>query len=94
MVKREKTIIKEEWVCDYIRERGAVDILNVEFVDQYIREFNPPHVSQPYGANTCKELNRLLSRMYKSGVLNRCAVGVSGGIGFPKWVYCYDLRFR
>lgn len=85
---------KQEWVIEYLREhKEGVDILNQDFVDKYIEKFNPKYAVQPYGANTCKQLNRLLSDMYHCNMLNRWVVGLSGiGMGFPKWVYVYTLK--
>ena len=62
-------------------------------MDAYIAKFNPKHIVMPWGANKCSELSRLLSSLYNQGILKRNTVGIpySVGVGFPKWVYCYEL---
>lgn len=83
---------KEQWILNYIRVHDAVDMLNSEFVDAYIDKFNPKVSYTNFGANKVTELSRILSSLYKTGLLKRSAVGLSGlcGIGFPKWVYVYS----
>ncbi|HHX71231.1 MAG TPA: hypothetical protein GX708_24695 [Gallicola sp.] len=82
---------KQEWLLKYIKKNRYVDVLNMEFVDSFILEFNPKHEVMPYGANRCKELGRLLSSLYNQGILDRQAQGISEGEGFPKYVYVYKL---
>lgn len=86
--------LKQDWVKIYLSEEdGRVDVLNVLFVDKYIKKFNPKHYIMPFGANKCREIGRLLSEMYKKGMLERCRVGLHRmERGFPKWVYSYSLR--
>ena len=82
---------------EYLKKRkrpyNNVDVLNRYFVDDYITAFTPPHIIQPFGANTCRDLGRQLSSLYKSGHLKRSRIGLSQmEPGFPKWVYCYELN--
>lgn len=85
---------KKNWLMDYILKNGPVDILNEKFVDQYVDKFNAKHKVQMYGANKCPELSRNLSTLFKEGILTRSTIGVPDlwGMGFPKWVYVYDLH--
>jgi len=89
---------KEEWIINYIQELGhikVVDVLDEKFVNSYIDKFNPRYEVRMIGANKCKELSRLLSGMYKKGLLLRYGMGLKGGAwqdGFPKWVYCYEVN--
>jgi hypothetical protein len=82
---------KHEWIYNYAKINGHIDILNSDFVDDYIKKFNPVYKIQPYGANSCKELGRVLSSMYKNGLLNRFVMGIPYMVGFPRWVYCYEV---
>lgn len=92
MNKREK----QEWILKYIKNSdiGHVDIFDLEFVEQYIKECNPKKVVyQPYGANTVPELGKYLSEMYHGNLLDRCTIGLTQCYsGFPKWCYSYYLR--
>lgn len=92
MNKREK----QEWILKYIKNSviGHVDIFDLEFVEQYIKECNPQKVIyQPYGANTVPELGKHLSEMYHGNLLDRCTIGLTQCYsGFPKWCYSYYLR--
>lgn len=88
---------KEQWIIDYISnlERvQVVDILDEDFVNAFIKKFNPKYEVTLIGAYRCKELSLLLGKMYKKCLLNRCVIGLRGGAwqdGFPKWVYSYSL---
>lgn len=84
---------KEQWIIDYINKEPtkSVDMLHMHFVDDYINKFNPKYKVTCFGANNCKELSTLLSSMHKKGILSRFTMGIKGGEGFPKWIYCYKL---
>lgn len=72
----------------------CADVLNSDFVDDYIEATKARHAVQPYGAATCPQLGRDLSAMKRAGVLKRHRVGLQGmgGMGFPRWVWSYELR--
>ncbi|PYE51511.1 hypothetical protein HUB98_05800 [Paenibacillus barcinonensis] len=92
-MKKKGTIIKEEWIKDYVEKNGPVNILDVKFVDAYIDEFNPKHAIQPFGANKCKELGKMLSTLYNDNILNRSRISIHGlGYDYPNWVYVYEAR--
>ena len=85
---------KLNWIKDYMKTvQNHVDILNREFSDAYIAKFNPPHLIQPFGANTCPELGKMLALGFKNGMFIRNSVGIQAGYwGMPKWVYVYHLK--
>ena len=98
MNKREK----KEWLIKYLdnpanqRTIGAgVDILNYDFVLDYLEGVGLQKSKwsfQPYGAHKVPELSRILSEMFKEGVLTRGRAGIRCGYaGMPKWVYIYNL---
>jgi len=85
---------KQAWVMEYVQRHGHVDVLNVHFVDAYIERFTPRKVIyQPYGAHKVPEIGRLLSNMFRANMLDRFPMGLQYlcGMGFPRWVYCYNL---
>lgn len=85
-----------EWIIAYIETKsdiGYVDILNSDFVMEYINKFEMGFVITMYGAYKCKQLGQDLSYMNKAGLLSRSTIGISnpqmGVTGFPRWVYVY-----
>ena len=85
---------KLNWVIDYMKSISEyVDVMNADFVDEYIREFNPRHKVTNYGANKCQEIGRILKKGYDLGLFERKSVGIPLILsGFPKWVYVYKLK--
>lgn len=79
---------------DYIAQNGQVDILVVDFVDEYLKQFNPKFKPTNWGAHKCPEIARYLSLCYKSNLLNRArlSLGYNWQPGFPKWVFVYYLK--
>ena len=91
--KPKKIEIQLDWLrewCEY-NDTNVFDIMNVKFVNDYINHFNPRHIFQIVGPHKCKNLGRFLSKAYKLGILKRGRVGISMGIGYPKWVFCYSF---
>lgn len=84
---------KIEWIKEYIHSSGShVDILNRAFVDAYTARFDVQYRIQPFGANSCPDLGRVLALGYNMGEFQRSTIGLSRmEAGFPKWVYIYDL---
>jgi len=84
---------KQKWILEWMHNNeDTVNIYNQKFVDDYIKEFNPKHAVQPYGASSCPELGRKLSDLYKKYYLLRGKIGLSEMyVGFAKWVYVYEL---
>jgi hypothetical protein len=87
-------------VLRYLRapiELGAhsisVDVLDSDFVDYFIGATKSPHSVQPFGANKCPLLGSVLARMAREGSLTRTRAGVQNmaGMGFPTWVWLYEL---
>lgn len=92
---------KEQWIIDYISNKANfkfVDMLDSDFVYDYVEKFDIKFEDN-FGAPKCKELSKLLSSMYKKGLLNRFPHGVRSGFNqdhenykAPKWVYSYELK--
>jgi hypothetical protein len=82
------------WLRDRVEAYQFVDILNSDFVWEYIEKFGFASHACTIGAPVCKQLNRDLAKMAKLGYLKRTPTGISDGNwqpGFPKWVYSYQL---
>lgn len=87
--------VKLDWMIDWMKENKRADVMNTKLVDEYEEKFKPKVDVMIYGANRCKDLGRTLSYGYKIGLLKRYPVGLTNGawnVGFPKWVYIYELR--
>jgi hypothetical protein len=89
---------RHSWIKAYLRARpkhdAQVDVLNAQFVHEYILATKAPFAWMAYGAHKCPQLGRDLSAMYKAGELGRAYVGMGPGSrnqGFPSWVYVYEL---
>lgn len=91
---------RHEWIREYMQARNdrastgfTVDVLDTNFVCDYIDATNAPCAIMPYGAPKCSQLGRDLSEMHAAGILTRYATGLQGmaGMGFPRWVYVYRL---
>lgn len=89
---------KEIWVIEYLKSKKSlkfVDILDEDFVIEYIDKFGAKFDNRTIGSPYCSELSKLLSIMYKKGLLYRYPHGVRSGLcqdgNFPKWVYSYEL---
>ena len=83
---------KERWIIDNVPAWGT-DILNSDFVQSFLNAFSPPFRETNWGARKCPSLGRLLSRMYKKGILTRgiIGLGLNWQPGFPRWVYVYQV---
>ncbi len=70
-----------------------VDVLNSDFVDDYLEATGAAFSPMMYGAHRCKQLGKDLAGLYKLGKLRRHTTGIEGlaGMGFPRWVYAYYL---
>lgn len=86
---------KQKWILKWINdcEISSVDIYNQQFIDDYIKQFKPKYVVQPFGANHVPEVGRLLSSMYKKYYLLRSKIGLKNmEVGYAKWVYSYYVE--
>lgn len=84
---------KIAFIVDYLKENKYIDILNSDFVDSYIEEFNVSYKPTFYGAYKCKDIGNTLRYGYNKGVFNRSISGLTGlPWGFPRWVYVYSLK--
>lgn len=92
---------RHAWIIQHLKNDPSakhtplqVDVLDREFVDNYVEATEAPWKVMPFGANECRLLGRDLAEMFRNGKLKRHTVGISDGLchqGFPKWVYCYQL---
>jgi len=98
-MKRYSVDEKIQWIVEYIKDpykfaESRVDILNRDFVEEYINKFHPVYKPTMYGADKCRDLSRVLKIGYDRGIFDRKTCGVQGmwGLGFPKWVYSYNIK--
>lgn len=89
-----------DWIESYMRKFAAVggpllsvDVLDSDFVDEYVAATGARSILQFYGADKCPQLGRDLSAMFKAKRLKRHATGLwnMAGMGFPRWAYVYSL---
>ena len=82
-----------DWIVKYCVEvEDRVDVLNRAFVSAYVDATGAACIYQPYGADSCPQLGRDLSKCYARKLLVRGRVGLTAmESGFPKWVYVYRL---
>ncbi len=95
-MRRMKPDARYCWVITYMEAFTydvSVDILNSDFVNDYVDATGARVAHQPYGAPKCPQLARDLLAMKKAYRLKRSRVGVEGmgGMGFPTWVWSYRL---
>lgn len=84
-------LLQLEWIQKYIERKGPVDVMNRQFVDDYLSTFDVGFIATPYGADRCPRLGRILSEGYKKGLFNRRVAGLwAHEWGFPNWVYVYQ----
>jgi len=86
---------KIEWILEYMEEHKYVSSVDTDFVNSFVDKFNPKIRIMNWGANKCRELNRLLAFGYKQGKFSRRAtgLGINWMYGFPKWVYVYSKGY-
>ena len=83
------------WLAKYIMEKGYnnVDILDKEFVIEYVAKFNFKFYDVAYGAPKCPQLSKDLSKMAKIGYLKRRKTAITMPLqGMPKWAYVYSIN--
>lgn len=82
-----------DWIVDYIRDNGAVSIIDDQFVYGYIKRFDAYFVAR-YATPKCPQLNKDLSDLYQERKLSRETIGTPSRLilrEYPKWVYLYNL---
>ena len=90
--KEAKMNERMEWVVEYAKKHGPVDILNTTFAEAYINKFHPKFMVQPYGAPSVVGLGRVLSKAYHCAMMQRSCMGLHAHErGFPNWVYVYEV---
>ncbi|AXQ68945.1 hypothetical protein HOU00_gp180 [Caulobacter phage CcrPW] len=87
---------RHKWLLDYIAAlppQETVDVCSADFVNDYLDATKASAYIQPYGAHRCPSLGRDLSALYKQRRLKRerSSIEGMGGMGFPTWVWCYQL---
>lgn len=85
---------RHQWLLNWIKNYGEpVDVLNKTFVDQYVSATEAKYRIKMYGANYCPQLGRDLLLMTKNRLLKRHRTGIEGfgSMGFPKWVWSYEI---
>lgn len=83
---------RDAFLLQYFKQHEHANLLDQQFIDEYIAQTDAPFIPQPFGAHTCRQAGKDLSRLYKSGILRRSAIGIAGAEpGFPKWIYVYQL---
>lgn len=90
-----KPVDRYKWLKEYISQKPyGVDILDAEFVQEYINATNAQYRVTIYGAFKCAQLGRDLAAMHHDYVLKRNRVGIEGmgGMGFPTWVWNYQVH--
>ena len=87
---------RQSWILSHLESLSAyshVDVLNEQFVNEYVTRFKPAHRITMFGAYKCRQLGKDLAGMFKAGLLDRSVIGLSSTPteDWPKWVYCYSL---
>ena len=86
---------RREWLLNYIKDSpfSGVDILQSDFVDEYIRATSAAYTTTCWGAYKCRQLGVDLSAMAKLGLLRRSRLGLRNNWqpGFPRWVWVYEV---
>lgn len=88
-----------DWIVAYIEKRAqyhasfTVDVLNSDFVEDYVEATGAKCKLMFYGANKCATLGADLSYLHSQKRLARHTTGIEGlaGMGFPRWVFSYGL---
>jgi hypothetical protein len=72
MLVMKRVTDKEQWLLDQARASNFnLDVLNREFTDAYIEQFDPKVQHVNWGAHKIPELGRLLSKLFHEGKLER-----------------------
>lgn len=81
------------WLMAYIEQHGNVDVLNSDFVDDYIEATHAKFRPSCWGAHICPMLGSDLAHMARVGALKRFTVGLGANWqpGFPRWVWTYEV---
>ena len=84
---------RRAWIVNELRAVRGADIRNAEFVAGYVLYTGAKYHVCAYGAHKCPQLGRDLRKLYKLGVLRRRRASVHGmgGMGFPTWVWFYEV---
>lgn len=89
---------REDWLIKRIQQEigACVDVLNNDFVRDYIEAAGANYRETMWGAPKCPQLGKDLSRMATEWGArlkrSRTSLGDMGtGLGFPRWVWSYRV---
>lgn len=83
---------QEKFVIEYLKTNYTTDIYDQNFHEQFYQRFGGKRTIYPFGSCPVHKAQRLLTRMYRFGMLDRDRVPLSGHEpGFRNWVYGYTL---
>lgn len=93
MRKDVKTEIEiEQFIRGYLTRHVATDRLDAQFHDEFSAKFGGKRIIYPFGACPNLLAMKWLKRLYDQGILKRWSIGIQAHeVGFPNWVYCYEL---
>lgn len=82
-----------QWLMAWIQKNGSTDVLNSDFVNDYIEATHAKHKPTCWGAYKCPMLGRDLAHMAKCSALKRgrLGLGTNWQPGFPRWVWVYSV---
>lgn len=80
-----------EWIKQYIREHGPVDVCDTAFHEEFYQRFGGARKETTFGAQPVYKAMRTLKQMSDDGEISRGIIGLGGNWqpGFPKWCYGY-----
>lgn len=84
---------RRQWLMEWISNHTHADVLDAEFVDQYIIATKASFRPSNWGAHKCPSLSMDLSSLARAGQLTRWRCGLKGSWqpGFPRWVWTYEI---
>lgn len=84
--------LHQKFILEWLKTHKGTDCLDSEFHDKFHQQFGGKRKEYLWGASPVVASMKALATMYRCGILSRGIVSITGGIGFPKWVYVYSLK--
>jgi len=85
---------QQTFIYTYLHQHTSVDACNEHFHDEFHRRFGGKRVAKLWGAHPVLKAQRLLSEMVMKGYLIRHREPlIEMGMGFPNWLYVYELPY-
>jgi len=82
-----------EFIIEYLKRNGYTDVTDEKFHDEFHLKFGGKRKWHFFGASPVYKAQRLLTKMWKDGILDRGILSLSEHEqGFPNWVYGYSLK--